>query len=126
MQQLAPNLETPSVNPRKGHASAVRLVNLERGGLNGLEAPSGIVHALSRGGAGLTGRAVFLALVTWASARRTRSSPGYQISGFQPEDRPPGELKALRRDCFGGLKARNLTARGEAPGNLSSSSGAAL
>jgi hypothetical protein len=62
---------------------------------------------------------VFLALVTWASARRTRSNPGYQIPGFQPEDRPPGELKALRPDLFCGLKARNLIARGEAPGNLS-------
>jgi hypothetical protein len=25
-----------------------------------------------------------LGRVTWASARRTRSSPGYQITGFQP------------------------------------------
>jgi hypothetical protein len=40
--------------------------------------------ALVRECGGLTGLDSFWGRFTWASARRTRFSPGYQIAGFQP------------------------------------------
>jgi hypothetical protein len=37
-----------------------------------------------QGGIGLTDLLGFWGQVTWASARRTRLDPGYQITGLQP------------------------------------------
>jgi hypothetical protein len=66
------------------------------------------VHVRGRHGAGLTGRGGFLAV--GYLGRRSADSLQPRLSNSGPSARRP--------ECFGGLKARNLIAWGEAPGYL--------
>jgi hypothetical protein len=56
---------------------------------------------------------------SFCTALKGRHNPGLRSSVSLPPTPSNCGPSALRPDCLGGLKARNLIARGEAPGNLS-------